>query len=313
MGSFGSSSTSLEVHCPQLPFGCVCCKMLAGHQTPQDWPQAPGRTFANFPPTPSYGMHYQGQASSLSSPHYFPQFGRPQFGDFGGAVPAPPAGGRQDFNQNFRGGPPRGRGMGRGGHAIHDGDWTCPSCSGNVFASRNECFRCSTPRPAGAGGRGYGGRGGGSFGGSFYGPFSGGPPRREGDWTCPTCSANVFASRSECFRCHTPKPGGAAVVRAPSGGRGYGSKRGGYNGGSSFVGPFSGGPPRREGDWTCPTCSANVYATRTACFRCSTPKPAGTQSAGLIEGSTSGGFGEAAAFENQQDSMAAAGLPARRS
>jgi len=85
------------------------------------------------------------------------------------------------------------------------------------------------------------------------------------------------------------------------GGRGYGGKRGGFNGGG-FSGPFSGGPPRREGDWTCPTCNANVYATRNACFRCSTPKEAVGQNGDGIEGA-SGGYGEAAAFENQ-------GLPA---
>ena len=28
---------------------------------------------------------------------------------------------------------------------------------------------------------------------------------RPGDWTCPKCRANVFASRSECFKCRTPK------------------------------------------------------------------------------------------------------------
>ena len=32
-------------------------------------------------------------------------------------------------------------------HDLHDshmhiGDWTCPSCNANVFASKNECFRC---------------------------------------------------------------------------------------------------------------------------------------------------------------------------
>ena len=170
-----------------------------------------GNGYANFPAPAGYGMHYQGQTSALPAPaHYFPQFaGRPQFTDFGSAgLPANshygrtggmPAQGRQDFGNNFRGGPPRGRG-GRGGHGGHcgqEGDWVCPNCSVNVFATRGECFRCSTPRPPQGGGRGYGGGRGGGFGGGFSGPFSGGPPRREGDWTCPTCSANVFASRSE--------------------------------------------------------------------------------------------------------------------
>ncbi len=35
------------------------------------------------------------------------------------------------------------------------------------------------------------------------------PPPRPGDWTCPKCSAQVFASRIECFKCHAPKPSAA--------------------------------------------------------------------------------------------------------
>jgi len=29
---------------------------------------------------------------------------------------------------------------------------------------------------------------------------------RPGDWLCPRCSANVFASKSACFKCGEPKP-----------------------------------------------------------------------------------------------------------
>ena len=32
---------------------------------------------------------------------------------------------------------------------------------------------------------------------------------RRGDWSCPACGENCFASRSECFKCHAPKPSGA--------------------------------------------------------------------------------------------------------
>ena len=47
-----------------------------------------------------------------------------------------------------------------------------------------------------------------------YGPPPGGPPPpgpgggdvRPGDWTCPGCGSNVFASKSECFKCGAPKP-----------------------------------------------------------------------------------------------------------
>jgi hypothetical protein len=34
------------------------------------------------------------------------------------------------------------------------------------------------------------------------------------DWTCPSCAANVFAAKTHCFKCNTPKP---AVAAAPDG------------------------------------------------------------------------------------------------
>ena len=66
------------------------------------------------------------------------------------------------------------------------------------------CFKCGTPKPD----MDYGGGGGG-------GGYGGGPPMvggggggevRPGDWTCPGCGANVFASKSSCFKCATPRP-----------------------------------------------------------------------------------------------------------
>lgn len=33
--------------------------------------------------------------------------------------------------------------------------------------------------------------------------------KRAGDWACPECGANVFASKSVCYRCQCPQPGGA--------------------------------------------------------------------------------------------------------
>ena len=52
---------------------------------------------------------------------------------------------------------------------------------------------------------------------------------RPGDWTCPGCQANVFASKSQCYRCGEGKPGGGG-----GGGGGYGDRyasRGGMSGG----------------------------------------------------------------------------------
>ncbi|EOD31354.1 hypothetical protein EMIHUDRAFT_231934 [Emiliania huxleyi CCMP1516] len=118
-----------------------------------------------------------------------------------------------------------GGGYGMGGGDTRPGDWTCTSCGVNVFASKNACFRCNAPKPAGMGG-GMGGYGGGGYGygappppygGGGYGappPYGGGGggggggDTRPGDWTCPSCNSNVFASKSACFRCGAPKPAG---------------------------------------------------------------------------------------------------------
>jgi len=36
----------------------------------------------------------------------------------------------------------------------------------------------------------------------------GGGRERPADWDCPKCGANVFGSKSACFKCGEPKPGG---------------------------------------------------------------------------------------------------------
>eukprot|EP00516_Mucochytrium_quahogii_P009875 CAMPEP_0203767078 /NCGR_PEP_ID=MMETSP0099_2-20121227/788_1 /ASSEMBLY_ACC=CAM_ASM_000209 /TAXON_ID=96639 /ORGANISM=" , Strain NY0313808BC1" /LENGTH=356 /DNA_ID=CAMNT_0050663529 /DNA_START=234 /DNA_END=1301 /DNA_ORIENTATION=- len=98
------------------------------------------------------------------------------------------------------------------------------------------------------------------------------PPQgntRPGDWTCPECRANVFASRNECYKCRTPKPPGAGESQPPY--SGHTPYNGGYH-----VPPMGQGPPNgfRAGDWLCPSpqCSAHNYASRTTCFRCNGPR-----------------------------------------
>merc|ERR1719499_153576 len=60
-------------------------------------------------------------------------------------------------------------------------------------------------RSRGRGGGGYGGHGG----GDSYGKGGGkGGDIRPGDWECPECGANVFGSKSECFKCGAPKNSG---------------------------------------------------------------------------------------------------------
>jgi len=49
---------------------------------------------------------------------------------------------------------------------------------------------------------------GAGFGGGFGGGYGN---VRPGDWTCPACQINNFASRIQCFKCSTPKPDGSVV------------------------------------------------------------------------------------------------------
>mmetsp|Transcript_508 Transcript_508/g.784 ORF Transcript_508/g.784 Transcript_508/m.784 type:complete len:114 (+) Transcript_508:553-894(+) len=99
------------------------------------------------------------------------------------------------------------------------------------------------------------------------------PNTRPGDWACPSCGANVFASKDTCFKCQAPKP-----VQTYNRGPGMGMP-GGMPGMAGGMPPMAGGmgvPGNvRPGDWTCPNCSANVFASKNSCFRCQTPKPEG--------------------------------------
>lgn len=178
--------------------------------------------------------------------------------------------------------------MGGGRTDVRPGDWNCPTCGVNVYSTRLQCFRCHTPKPA------------------QPPALPSGVNVRPGDWTCPNCQVNVYASREKCFRCDMPKPASWAGAGMPSsvplghggasgmwlggpggggggmggamGGGGFGSF-GGFGGGMGGFGGHSssiGGGPRgqaRPGDWTCPECSANVFASRDKCFRCSTARP----------------------------------------
>lgn len=56
-----------------------------------------------------------------------------------------------------RGGEGGGGGGKDGGKGPKPGDWECPACGANNFASKTECFKCGAPKPEGSGKGGGGG------------------------------------------------------------------------------------------------------------------------------------------------------------
>jgi len=67
----------------------------------------------------------------------------------------------------------------------------------NVFASKNECFKCGATKDDSGGGGGGGGKDKGGKGKGGKNP----------DWDCPKCGMSVFGSKDECFKCHVRKDG----------------------------------------------------------------------------------------------------------
>jgi len=72
----------------------------------------------------------------------------------------------------------------------------------------------SLSMPLGAGGSTRGGRAPGRWARDGANVDEAVGTARPGDWSCPNCKANVYASRSQCFRCHTRKPAGSGVPAA---------------------------------------------------------------------------------------------------
>ena len=88
----------------------------------------------------------------------------------------------------------------------------------------------------------------------------------DNDWICPNCHALVFAFRSCCYKCQTPRHEG-----------------GGGGEGAPMETPldvyYTLRPPPygdvREGDWLCIGCGGHNFAFTIACFTCHTPRPQG--------------------------------------
>jgi len=97
---------------------------------------------------------------------------------------------------------------------------------------------------------------------------------REGDWTCPGCSANVFGKNISCYRCQTPRPGTNArhgdwiCLNKGCNAHNYASRQVCYR-----CSVQKGA--EKPGDWPCPSCRANNFANRFECYKCRVPRPQG--------------------------------------
>ncbi|KAI6681712.1 hypothetical protein NL676_035593 [Syzygium grande] len=84
------------------------------------------------------------------------------------------------------------------------GDWHCNamSCGAHNYASRSNCYRCGALKSDYVGSCSGG-----------YRPETGVPPGwKAGDWICDRygCGVHNYASRTECFKCKTPRCYGKA-------------------------------------------------------------------------------------------------------
>lgn len=161
-------------------------------------------------------------------------------------------------------------------------DWVCVDCGNKNYASRTKCNmrRCQAPRP-GSGGMGpeMGGMGGmpqqhPAQLQPYYPPMTGSGMAANasgGNWDCPACGNNNYASRQVCNRrtCGLPRPApGSSPPPA------VGDKRGREWSDGAATG--SGSAPQRNGDWVCPKCNNLNFSSREVCNmrNCEEAKPA---------------------------------------
>ena len=130
-------------------------------------------------------------------------------------------GGGSRYDDGYGGGGSRERRA--GGYGSGDGS----PYGGDSFRGRRSGGSGDGYRGGGGGGVGYreqyGGRGGaGSRERRDVRRQDQGANVKPGDWTCPTCGANVFASKTRCFKCQTlnPDPEARAAAATRSAARG---------------------------------------------------------------------------------------------
>ncbi|KAJ3092942.1 hypothetical protein HK102_000036 [Quaeritorhiza haematococci] len=129
------------------------------------------------------------------------------------------------------------------------GDWLCPTCGVNNFASRTRCLQCGTGNPSPP-----------ALSPHQHLHPEGPTPRtrptdRPGDWNCPNsaCRYHNYASRAECYRCGSKRansmdPAASSLYYAPA--------------------PAT----MKPGDWICSNeaCRYHNFAKRDTCAMCGT-------------------------------------------
>ncbi|PKI75723.1 hypothetical protein CRG98_003866 [Punica granatum] len=87
------------------------------------------------------------------------------------------------------------------------GDWYCMAmnCGSHNYASRTTCYRCGALKDD------YGS----AYGGNMMVSEGAAPAGwKSGDWLCPRydCGVHNYASRTECFKCKTPREFGKILL-----------------------------------------------------------------------------------------------------
>jgi hypothetical protein len=159
----------------------------------------------------------------------------------------------------------RGRGQGaREGFRPRRADWSCPSCHSLNFASRTRCFKCDVEKPGGAM----------STPSSDETASSWSQPTAavgDGNWTCTSCSASNFRTRSDCWQCKA-SAGSAQVGWANEESAPQFEKEGFQGWKDAPTPPTNSWGGKVSEDWSCSKCFSKNFKGKTECFKCGAAK-----------------------------------------
>jgi len=155
-----------------------------------------------------------------------------------------------------------------------DGNWKCTSCNNINFGTREQCNRCTVPKPSDevldkrrmeleemrATGRK--------------------PKPKEGvdgNWGCTSCGNVNWWQREDCRLCNASRPPPEALAARAA------------ELASGAAQPLEPGrPPSKKptnpNSWLCPTCTLPNVGTRLSCIRCNGPKDGSAQPQGPLGG-----------------------------